>query len=120
MPSDIILMISWLNETDAADFEGDMSLPPDARFRRVRVVRDYGMLDRREGPQYDPEIGRQIEQQNYGCRILNASQILGSLDHIACLVADHARLEHRVGFIARQRAHFGGLFAPFFPNRAEV
>jgi hypothetical protein len=26
-----------------------------ARLRRVRVVRDYGMYDRRENPQYYPE-----------------------------------------------------------------
>jgi hypothetical protein len=27
-------------------------------LRRVRVVRDYGMFDRREAPQYYPEIKR--------------------------------------------------------------
>jgi hypothetical protein len=33
-------------------------LPDGARLRRVRIVRDYGMFDRREAPQYYPEIAR--------------------------------------------------------------
>jgi hypothetical protein len=28
------------------------------RHRQVRVVRDYGMRDRREAPQYYPEVAR--------------------------------------------------------------
>jgi hypothetical protein len=28
------------------------------RHRKVRVVRDYGMFDRREAPQYYPEVQR--------------------------------------------------------------
>jgi hypothetical protein len=28
----------------------------DARLRRIRVIRDYGMFDRREAPQYYPEV----------------------------------------------------------------
>jgi Hypervirulence associated proteins TUDOR domain len=31
--------------------------PGGARLRRVRVVRDYGMLDRREAPQCYPDVG---------------------------------------------------------------
>jgi len=30
-------------------------LPYDVRLRRIRVVRDHGMYDRREAPQYDPQ-----------------------------------------------------------------
>jgi hypothetical protein len=30
-------------------------LPDGARLRRVRVVRDYGMFDRREAPQFYPD-----------------------------------------------------------------
>jgi hypothetical protein len=32
------------------------SLQDGARLRRVRVVRDYGMFDRREAPQYYPDV----------------------------------------------------------------
>ena len=54
-PGDIILLISWRTHSDAEAFERSASLPPDARLRRVRVVRDYGMFDRREAPQYYPD-----------------------------------------------------------------
>lgn len=32
-----------------------------ARLRRVRVVRDYGMFDRREAPQYYPDVKARSE-----------------------------------------------------------
>ena len=49
---DIILLLSWRDSAAADAFEGRASLPDGARLRRVRVVRDYGMFDRREAPQY--------------------------------------------------------------------
>ena len=39
----------------AEGFEGMASLQEGARLRRVRVVRDYGMFDRREAPQFYPD-----------------------------------------------------------------
>ena len=30
--------------------------PDGARLRRVRVIRDYGMYDRREAPQFFPDV----------------------------------------------------------------
>ena len=45
--------------TAAAEaFEAVAKLPEGARLRRVRVVRDYGMFDRREAPQYYPDAKR--------------------------------------------------------------
>ena len=35
-----------------------VTLHGNARLRQVRVVRDYGMYDRRENPQYYPEVAR--------------------------------------------------------------
>jgi hypothetical protein len=29
-------------------------------LRTVRIVRDYGMFDRREAPQYYPEVARDV------------------------------------------------------------
>ena len=55
-PGDIVLLISWKDATSAEAFERDVSLPDGARLRRVRVIRDYGMFDRREAPQYYPEV----------------------------------------------------------------
>jgi heme-degrading monooxygenase HmoA len=57
-PGDIILLVSWRDEAAAEAFEGTVSLHDGARLRRVRVVRDYGMFDRREAPQYYPDVRR--------------------------------------------------------------
>jgi heme-degrading monooxygenase HmoA len=55
-PGEIILLMSWRDHAAAEAFEGTVSPRDGARLRRVRVVRDYGMFDRREAPQYYPEI----------------------------------------------------------------
>ena len=54
-PGNIILLLSWRNHAAAESYETKAKLPNDARLRRVRVVRDYGMFDRREAPQYYPD-----------------------------------------------------------------
>jgi heme-degrading monooxygenase HmoA len=57
-PGNLILMISWKTDQFAQAFEKRMKMPEDGRFRRVRVIRDYGMFDRREAPQYYPDAVR--------------------------------------------------------------
>ncbi|HEX4533424.1 MAG TPA: antibiotic biosynthesis monooxygenase [Rhizomicrobium sp.] len=57
-PGDIILLLSWRDEAAARTFETAVALQDGARLRRVRVVRDYGMFDRREAPQYYPDAKR--------------------------------------------------------------
>ncbi|MBO0711162.1 MAG: antibiotic biosynthesis monooxygenase [Acetobacteraceae bacterium] len=60
-PGDLLLLLSW--HTHAAADEADRLFPREARLRRVRIIRDYGMFDRREAPQYYPEIaGRQARR----------------------------------------------------------
>jgi heme-degrading monooxygenase HmoA len=54
-PGDIILLVSWRDVSAAEAFQATVSLPDGARLRRVRVVRDYGMFDRREAPQFYPD-----------------------------------------------------------------
>ncbi|HEX3535727.1 MAG TPA: antibiotic biosynthesis monooxygenase [Stellaceae bacterium] len=54
-PGDIILLVTWRDHKAAEAFETATALPDGARLRRVRVVRDYGMFDRREAPQYYPD-----------------------------------------------------------------
>ncbi len=54
-PGEIILLISWRDRAAAEAFEAAVSLKDGARLRRVRVVRDYGMFDRREAPQFYPD-----------------------------------------------------------------
>jgi heme-degrading monooxygenase HmoA len=50
-PGDVLLLLSWRDTADAGTFERGASLPEHARMRRVRLVRDYGMFDRRAAPQ---------------------------------------------------------------------
>jgi hypothetical protein len=57
-PGDLILLTVWRTAAAAEAFEKTAKLPANARVRRVRVVRDYGMFDRREAPQYYPEAVR--------------------------------------------------------------
>jgi ABC-type sugar transport system substrate-binding protein len=57
-PGDFVVMSTWRDEVHAHAFHASAPAPRDARLRRVRVVRDYGMFDRREAPQYYPEIAR--------------------------------------------------------------
>jgi heme-degrading monooxygenase HmoA len=54
-PGDVILLLSWHRQADADRFAESVSLPEGARLRQIRVVRDYGMYDRREAPQYYPD-----------------------------------------------------------------
>jgi len=57
-PGDLILLTSWRTSADAQAFEASEKLPDGARLRRIRIVRDYGMFDRREAPQYYPPVER--------------------------------------------------------------
>jgi hypothetical protein len=47
--------MSWRTQADAEAFERSLVPRDGARLRRVRVVRDYGMFDRREAPQFYPD-----------------------------------------------------------------
>jgi heme-degrading monooxygenase HmoA len=55
-PGNLILMTAWKSQGDADAFAKAVALPPGGRLRQVRVVRDYGMFDRREAPQYYPAV----------------------------------------------------------------
>ena len=55
-PGDVILSVLWRDRAAAAAFSDAVLLPDDTRLRSVRVVRDYGMFDRREAPQYYPAL----------------------------------------------------------------
>jgi len=57
-PGDVILFMAWRDQARAEAFEAHASLQEGGRLRRVRIVRDYGMFDRREAPQYYPDPHR--------------------------------------------------------------
>jgi heme-degrading monooxygenase HmoA len=55
-PGNPVLLRTWRDDESAA-----ASVPPpstDTRCRTIRIVRDYGMFDRRESPVFYPEIAR--------------------------------------------------------------
>src|SRR6202007_713583 len=60
-PGDLILLMSWKTKANAEAFEKFGKYPPDGRLRHIRGVRDYGMFDRREAPQYYPSVERMTE-----------------------------------------------------------
>jgi heme-degrading monooxygenase HmoA len=58
-PGKLALLIGWSSADTAKSWQpGWFEGVKDLRHRVVRVVRDYGMFDRRESPQYYPEIQR--------------------------------------------------------------
>lgn len=48
-PGDLLLLRTWRDAVPQADLPGSAA---------VRIIRDYGMFDRREAPQYYPEVPR--------------------------------------------------------------
>jgi heme-degrading monooxygenase HmoA len=58
-PGDVILLMTWRVGDTADAYVRGGGIPEGIRIRQVRVVRDYGMYDRRESPQYYPEVERQ-------------------------------------------------------------
>jgi heme-degrading monooxygenase HmoA len=57
-PGDVILLTSWRDQAAGEAFESTSRMPDGARLRRIRVVRDYGMHDRCEAPQYYPGVDK--------------------------------------------------------------
>jgi len=56
-PGKLLLLGSWRDAAAAAAWQP--SAPRVAlRHRQVRIIRDYGMFDRREAPQYYPDVAR--------------------------------------------------------------
>jgi heme-degrading monooxygenase HmoA len=51
-PGDMIVVATWRDKAAAKAFRRDAKLPEDVRTRHIRVIREYGMFDRREAPQY--------------------------------------------------------------------
>ena len=57
-PGDVIAVATWDDLPAAAAFEKNATLPEGVRLRHIRVVREYGMFDRREAPQFFAEVQR--------------------------------------------------------------
>lgn len=57
-PGKLLVLGSWRVPEAAGAFRPADVPGAEARHRAVRVIRDYGMFDRRESPQYYPEVER--------------------------------------------------------------
>ncbi len=58
-PGKLALLTLWRDRHSAEEFDWHLLMESGAvRHRVVRIVRDYGMFDRRESPQYYPDIQR--------------------------------------------------------------
>jgi len=54
-PGNLIVLASWRDQQAARTHQVRAARPEIARQRRVRIVRDHGMFDRYEAPQYYPD-----------------------------------------------------------------
>jgi hypothetical protein len=58
-PGKLLLLASWRTAADArAWLPGSPEAGQPVRHRHIRIIRDYGMFDRREAPQYYPAVER--------------------------------------------------------------
>lgn len=57
-PGDVIVVATWRDHAAAEAFERDAALADSLRLRNIRIIREYGMFDRREAPQYFEEVQR--------------------------------------------------------------
>lgn len=57
-PGSHVLLLSWDTKAAAESFERTFRPASGGRMRSVRIIRDYGMFDRREAPQYFPDVTR--------------------------------------------------------------
>jgi heme-degrading monooxygenase HmoA len=51
-PAKLLLLVSWGDRAAGEGWRPDPAGGSDMRHRAVRIIRDYGMHDRREAPQY--------------------------------------------------------------------
>jgi heme-degrading monooxygenase HmoA len=55
-PGKLVLLASWRDATAAQAWRPGRPERATVRHRQVRIIRDYGMFERREAPQYYPEV----------------------------------------------------------------
>jgi len=53
----LLLLVSWRDAASVDGWKPQGIVGGSLRLRRVRVIRDYGMADRREAPHHYPDVG---------------------------------------------------------------
>jgi heme-degrading monooxygenase HmoA len=59
-PGKLLLLLSWRDAAAAEHWKPGTVATGKLRHRSVRVIRDYGMTDRREAPQFYPEVEKAV------------------------------------------------------------
>jgi heme-degrading monooxygenase HmoA len=62
-PGKLLLLVSWRNAAAAEHWKPRTVAEDRLRHRSVRVIRDYGMFDRREAPQFYPEVEKTVQKR---------------------------------------------------------
>jgi heme-degrading monooxygenase HmoA len=55
-PGKLLLLVSWKEAIAASAWQPAVPAGHELRHRQVRIIRDYGMQDRREAPQFYPPV----------------------------------------------------------------
>ena len=61
-PGKLLLLASWRDRAAAEHWKPRALVGGKLRHRNVRVIRDYGMSDRREAPQFYPEVKKTVQK----------------------------------------------------------
>ncbi len=86
-PGDLLLLASG---RDAADATQPSKIPAEARHREVRILRDYGMFERTEAPQYFASVSLIAARSN------PSGWSDGRRSDQAVIARERAQINHRV------------------------
>jgi heme-degrading monooxygenase HmoA len=62
-PGKLLLLVSWRDGAAAGHWKPRTVAGGKLRHRQVRIIRDYGMSDRREAPQFYPEVKKTVQKR---------------------------------------------------------
>jgi heme-degrading monooxygenase HmoA len=64
-PGKLLLLVSWRDGAAADRWIPKTVVGGKLRHRQVRVIRQYGMSDRREAPQFYPEVKKTVQKSDH-------------------------------------------------------
>jgi hypothetical protein len=62
-PGKLLLLVAWRDEAAAEHWKPRTLAGDKLRHRSVQVIRDYGMSDRREAPQFYPDVKTTVQKR---------------------------------------------------------